>query len=97
MFQIDFTPEASDDLQSFRKFDQQRIIAEIENQLAEGADQETRHRKLLRPNPFARVGIACRDFRVFYNVNEDELRVTILAIGIKKGNKLFVHGEEFEL
>ncbi len=97
MFQIDFTPEAIDDLRSFRKYDQQRIIDEIEGQLPEGANQETRHRKRLRPNPFAEWELHVGDFRVFYNVNEDELRVTILAIGVKQGNKLFVHGEEFEL
>jgi mRNA-degrading endonuclease RelE of RelBE toxin-antitoxin system len=97
MFQISFTPEAIDDLRSFRKYDQQRIIDEIESQLPEAANQETRHRKRLRPNLLAEWELRVGDFRVFYNVNEEELRATILAIGIKQGNKLFVHGEEFEL
>jgi len=33
VFQIDFTPEAIDDLRTMRKYDQQLVITEIETQL----------------------------------------------------------------
>jgi len=33
----------------------------------------------------------------FYDVNHDEKIVSILAIGVKEGNRLCVGGQEFEL
>jgi hypothetical protein len=36
-------------------------------------------------------------FRVFYDVNHGEKTVSVLAIGLKKGNRLFIGGQEFEL
>jgi len=36
-------------------------------------------------------------FRVFYDVNREEKAVSVLAIGVKEGNRLFIGGEEFEL
>jgi len=35
--------------------------------------------------------------RVFYEVNHAAKVVTVLAIGVKKGNRLFIGGQEFEL
>ena len=36
-------------------------------------------------------------FRVFYDVNHDEKTVSVLAIGVKEGNRLCIGGEEGEL
>lgn len=36
-------------------------------------------------------------FRVFYEVNHEEKTVSVLAIGVKEGNRLFIGGLEFEL
>jgi hypothetical protein len=37
-------------------------------------------------------------FRVFYDVNhEEKTALSVLAIGVKEGNQLFIGGEEFEL
>jgi len=36
-------------------------------------------------------------FGVFYDVNHEEKAVSVLAIGVKEGNRLFIGGEEFEL
>jgi mRNA-degrading endonuclease RelE of RelBE toxin-antitoxin system len=36
-------------------------------------------------------------FRVFYDVNQVELRVKIEAVGYKRGSVLIVHGEAYEL
>ncbi len=36
-------------------------------------------------------------FRVFYNVDLESGLVTIAAIGYKEGERLFVHGKEYEL
>lgn len=34
---------------------------------------------------------------VFYEVGREEKVVTVLAIGVKEGNRLFISGEEFKL
>jgi len=36
-------------------------------------------------------------FRVFYDVNHEEKTVSVVAISVKKGNRLFIGGQEFEL
>jgi mRNA-degrading endonuclease RelE of RelBE toxin-antitoxin system len=97
MFGIELTPEAVEDLRLLRKFDQQQIIAAIETQLPEQAAQETRNRKRLRPNQLAEWELRVGAFRVFYDIDQDNALVKIEAIGYKQGNKLFVHGEEYEL
>jgi hypothetical protein len=46
------------------------------------------------------VGIAFwtkNSFRVFCDVRHDEKTVSVLAIGVKERNRLFIGGEEFEL
>ena len=96
-FAIALNPEALEDLRQFRKFDQQRIIGEIERQLSHQPLVETRNRKQLLPNPLATWELRVGPFRVFYDVNAAELRVSIIAIGRKDGDQLFVHGEELDL
>ena len=97
MFRIDFTPDARDELKAFRKYEQQQIIEGIEDQLAYQAAQETRNRKRLRPNRLAEWELRVGTFRVFYDIDEDNLRVMIEAVGQKLGNKLFIHGDEYHL
>ena len=97
MFQLALTPEAAEDLRSLRKYDQQQIITAIEAQLAHEPTQETRNRKRLRPNQLAEWELRVGAFRVFYDVDEANAVVKIEAFGYKEGNKLFVHGEEYEL
>jgi mRNA-degrading endonuclease RelE of RelBE toxin-antitoxin system len=63
---------------------------------------ETRNRKPLEePASFGatwqlRFGPK-NSFRVFYDVNHEEKTVSVLAIGVKEGNQLFIGGQEFEL
>ena len=64
--------------------------------------KETRNRKPLRqPAAFEatweiRFGPE-NCFRVLYGIDEEHREVQIQAIGVKKGNRLFVGGEEVEL
>jgi len=97
MFEIRFTQEAIDDLQSLRKRDQQEIITAIESQLGHQPAEPTRNRKQLRPNQLAEWELRVGDFRVFYDADGAIAVVTILAVGWKRGSKLFVRGEEYEL
>lgn len=97
MFAIDLTSEAIDDLASFRKFDQVRIVAGIEAQLTQEPAAETRNRKRLRPNQLAEWNFRIDNFRVFYDVFVDEMIVKVVAVGEKRGNELYIRGEKFDL
>jgi hypothetical protein len=78
------------------------IRAVIEEQLGFEPESETRNRKPLRqPAPFEatwelRFGPNNR-FRVLYGLDHERRQVQIQAIGVKKGNRLFVGGKEIEL
>ena len=97
MFEIVLTLEVIDDMRSLRKFERQRIFDEIEEHLQYQPAVETRNRKRLHPNNLAEWELRIGKFRIFYDVDEIELRVKIEAVGYKKGSVLIVHGEEYEL
>jgi mRNA-degrading endonuclease RelE of RelBE toxin-antitoxin system len=97
MFNLAFKPEALEELRRFRKHDRQRVIDAIETQLPHQADQETRNRKRLRPNDLASWEMRVGDFRVFYNIDTGNNSVDIVAVGEKRGNTLFIRGEEYSL
>ena len=80
-----------------------RVIREtIDQQLLFTPEQSTRNRKLLeQPAPFdatweLRFGPRNR-FRVFYEVDRDQRKVWLLAVGVKVGNQLFVGTEEIKI
>jgi mRNA-degrading endonuclease RelE of RelBE toxin-antitoxin system len=97
MFQIDFTPNALEDLQLFRAYEQRQIIESIETQLPYQPTQLTRNRKQLRPNDLAEWELRIDNIRVFYDVDIELSIVKIEAIGYKEGNTLLIRGEEYDL
>ena len=97
MYQIEFTSEALDDLQLFRKHDQAKILEVIEIQLQHQPQVDTRNRKRLRPNRVAEWELRLGRSRVFYDVLEETKVAKIAAIGYKEGSQLYLHGEAFEL
>lgn len=97
MFEIEITPEAHEDLRRFRKFDRNRILDTMEEQLSHQPAQETRNRLRLGPNKLAEWELRVGAFRVFYDVYEAEALIKVVAVGYKEREKLFIHGEEFEL
>jgi mRNA-degrading endonuclease RelE of RelBE toxin-antitoxin system len=74
----------------------------IEARLSHEPNVQTRHRKPLKRPVFfeatweLRCGAGNR-FRVFYDVDETQHVVAILAIGIKYGNRLLIGGKEIRL
>jgi mRNA-degrading endonuclease RelE of RelBE toxin-antitoxin system len=97
MWTIQFTPNAIEDLRSYRKRDRKRIIERIVDCLQDAPEQETRNNKCLRPNRLAQWELRVDWFRVFYDQDADSATVTIVAVGHKKGNRLHLRGEEFTL
>jgi mRNA-degrading endonuclease RelE of RelBE toxin-antitoxin system len=78
------------------------IRTEIEEQLLFDAEIETKNRKPLRqPTAYdatweIRFGPNNR-FRVLYGIDPERREVQVQAIGVKKGSRLLVGGEEIEL
>jgi mRNA-degrading endonuclease RelE of RelBE toxin-antitoxin system len=78
------------------------IRTTIAERLSYEPDVQTRNRKpLKRPVLFEatwelRFGAGNR-FRVFYDIDQTQHVVAVLAIGIKRGNRLLIGGEEIRL
>jgi mRNA-degrading endonuclease RelE of RelBE toxin-antitoxin system len=89
MYAIDITIDALEDLQFFRKHEQERIFDQIEKQLTHQPMLPARNRKLLRPNVLAAWELRIDPFRVFYNI--------VVAVGRKEGNRLLLQGVEYSL
>lgn len=95
VFDIQFVSSAKRQLRGFGATDQIRILEAIEVQLSHEPLKETRNRKRLRQNPIAPWELRINKVRVFYDVEENT--VTILAIGTKRRNRLYIEGEEIQL
>jgi mRNA-degrading endonuclease RelE of RelBE toxin-antitoxin system len=97
IFIIDISDDAIKEVEVFRKHERQRIFAGMETQLSHQPNVETRNRKLLRPNDLAEWELRLDPFRVFYNVDVDNQLVTVLAVGRKNGERLYIRGVEYRL
>jgi len=78
------------------------IMEAIELHLAYEPDVETTNRKPLGPTTELQAEWELRcgpgnRFRVFYEVDRDKRRVNIVAIGVKRGNRLRIGREEVKL
>ncbi|MEQ8537167.1 MAG: type II toxin-antitoxin system RelE/ParE family toxin [Coleofasciculus sp. D1-CHI-01] len=97
MFEIELTDQAIEDLQWFKKHQQNVIIDGIETNLGYEPATETRNRKRLRPNDTAEWELRLGVYRVLYNVEEKVRIVSIERIAAKQRNKYIFQGEEGEL
>src|SRR5574341_2682319 len=101
-FTLTFAPETLDHMEAIERKYHRLIRTTLGEQLCSTPERTTRNRKPPRqPAPFGatwelRFGPQNR-FRVFYEVNAAEERVSVLAVGVKEGNNLLIGGEEFEL
>lgn len=101
-FDIVYDPRVKGHLGTIERKHHALIRRTIEEQLTYEPQSETRNRRpLLRETEFEadwelRFGPDTR-FRVFYTLDPDAARVDVLAIGIKRGSRLFVGGEEIIL
>jgi hypothetical protein len=101
-FSILYAPIIKDHLKAIDAKFYPLSMDEIERQLFFEPEVETHNRKpLKRPVVFgAKWELRCgpdNRFRVFYKTAQQIKQVDILAIGEKKGNKLFIGGKEIEL
>jgi len=96
-FRIELTEEARSDLLNFSAAERKSLIKEMRVQLSHQPVVPTKNRKPLRTNPLAPWELRVGRFRVFYKADEASRIVTILAVGHKEHNLLFLRGEEVKL
>jgi len=98
VYTIEFAESVKEQLRALTARQRKAILASIERQLVHEPLIETKNRKLLRPNPIAPWELRIGTLRVFYEVAADEPDIVrILAVGQKKGNKLYIAGRGIEL
>lgn len=97
-----YAPAVQQHLRAVERQHYSLIRETLEEQLSFEPDAETRNRKPLRqPALFEaqwelRFGPSNR-FRVFYEIDRENRKAFILAIGVKERDRLFIGGEEVEL
>jgi len=101
-FSIEYAPVTKEHLRAIERKYYSLIRKTAEEQLQFEPDVETKNRKpLTRQVAFEaeweiRFGPKNR-FRLFYDIDHEQAVVSVLAIGEKKGNRLFIGGKEVEL
>jgi mRNA-degrading endonuclease RelE of RelBE toxin-antitoxin system len=97
MYDIKFTPSALKDIGWFKKRERKIIVDGMADQLGHDPTGETRNRKRLRPNATSEWELRIEKYRVFYDLKHEERLVEVRVVGEKRGNRVVVRGEEYEL
>jgi len=98
VFEIEFMPDAWEHLQNFSARDRTMLLAEIEKQLRCEPHIPIRNRKLMRVNPLASWELRVGKFRVFYDIENNNVRIVyVIAIGVKERSQLFIGGRRFKI
>ncbi|MGR3219040.1 MAG: type II toxin-antitoxin system RelE family toxin [Candidatus Anammoxibacter sp.] len=101
-FNIIYAPSTRNHLSVIDKKYFSLIRQTIKEQLQFEPDSETKNRKpLKRPVDFSadwEIRFGPKNmFRVFYETKHDVYEVDILAIGVKRGNKLYIGNKEVSI
>jgi mRNA-degrading endonuclease RelE of RelBE toxin-antitoxin system len=96
---VDFSDSALRTLAKMGRIHRKFVLDGIKTHLVENDPSEITRNKfpLRRPSPHAERELKLDPWRVFYTVMDDENPVLVNLIGEKRGNKLFIEGEEFEV
>ena len=96
-FRIELTDDARDDLFYYSASERKLITTGIRAQLLHEPLVATKNRKPLRANPIASWELRLGKFRVFYEADDPSRAVTVIAVGHKEHNQLFVRGQEVKI
>ena len=97
-YRIQFAESAEDHFGQLTARQQGIVLNAVRVQLGIEPLPETQNRKRLRPNPLAPWELRVGALRVFYEVDADQSDlVNILALGVKRGNRLFIAGKEIHI
>ena len=90
-YRIVYVPEARQHLRALTARQRSMVFDQVDAQLIDVPEVETKNRKRLRPNPVAPWELRIGALRVYYDVRDPEV-VFILAVGMKRGNRVFIAG-----
>lgn len=96
-YQINFSQDAWVDLEFFTARERKIIIEGIKQQLSYQPAIETSKKKKLRNNLIAPWELKIGVYRAFYAVMENIVTVTIVSVGYKEHNVLYVRGREVRI
>ena len=96
-YSIALTLTAYGHLEALRRYDRNRVLGAIKEQLAFSPDEETRNKKLLRANPVADWELRVQPFRVFYEVDKPNASVRVVAVGRKRRDRLIMGDQEIQI
>ena len=95
---IQILPSAVADLDFFPASAQRIIEGAVDRHLLHAPLAISRNLKLLQPNPIASYELRIHgQYRVWYRGDDVSQVVTIVVIGRKQGNALYVQGKEYRL
>jgi mRNA-degrading endonuclease RelE of RelBE toxin-antitoxin system len=95
-YSIIYSPEAKVHLRAFTAQQRALILDTVDRQLQQQPPAETKNRKRMNPNPIAGWELRIRQFRVYYEVDEPAAAVSIIGIGVKIRNRVWLGGEEVD-
>jgi mRNA-degrading endonuclease RelE of RelBE toxin-antitoxin system len=85
-----------DDLRALGRKQGRTVLKAAAERLSSDPLATTRHLKSIRPNPVAHRELRLFGrYRVLFSVDEAETTVTIVLVGEKRGNSLYVQGKRF--
>src|SRR5215831_15820969 len=96
-YRIIYAEESRDHLRSLAARQRAILFDSIEEQLTYEPTTEARNRKEMLPNSLASWELRIGDLRVYYDVTEDPQTVMVVAVGIKRRNRVFIGGLERRL
>jgi mRNA-degrading endonuclease RelE of RelBE toxin-antitoxin system len=97
-FTLQFTPDCEEHLRNLTADEKARVLDAIAQQLVHQPNVATRNRKAMRADKLATWELRIGPLRVYYDVQElPDPVVTIVAVGIKQRNRVFIQNKEVEL
>ena len=97
-YHTEYAPDAEGHLRALTVRQQKIVLEGVERQLAHEPTVETRNRKPMRPNPVAPWELRISNLRVYYDVEEEpESIVIVLAVGIKRRERIYIGKEVIDL
>jgi mRNA-degrading endonuclease RelE of RelBE toxin-antitoxin system len=94
-YEIEYDPRVKGHLRALTKTQQQTVRDTTEQRLKHEPTKEDRNRFEMQPNRWATWELRVGALRVYYDVEES--LVYVQAIGVKRGDKVFIGGQEVDL
>jgi mRNA-degrading endonuclease RelE of RelBE toxin-antitoxin system len=97
-YAIEYSPAARVHLNDLTKHDQQMVLDGVERHLSHQPFRTSRNLKRMRPNLLADWELRLGDLWVYYVIREPPInRVSVVAVGIKVGNRVSIAGEDISI